>query len=251
MSDTALDVPRTDLRRNVRFDQVESDGRTLEGYAAVFNDWTTIYDRAGEFQERIAPGAFKRSLGIRTPVLQFDHGAHPMLGSIPLGRFTKIEEDERGLFVRARLSDNWLIQPVRDAIADGALEGMSFRFSVTEDHWENVDGEDRRTITGVNLYEAGPVVFPAYPTTSVGVRSRQLVDALTDPEVRQELAVIFSMGTDQLRDLAEQSHSAPDPDTPTDEVTRDDTDAPTDTRHGVRNKNQRQAIARLALSQGD
>ncbi len=247
---TAIGHERKNLRREIRFDQMdEGDGRTLEGYAAVFNEWTSITDAAGEFQERIAPGAFKRSLGTRTPVLQFDHGHHPLLGGLPLGRFTKIEEDERGLFVRARLSQNWMTEPVIDAIREGAIEGMSFRFSVTEEEWDRRDGVDYRTITGVNLYEAGPVVFPAYPTTSVGVRSRQVAEALADPEVRQELAVLFSMGTEDLRRLAEESQTAPDPDDTPDEGTRDSTETLSDERHGsVRTKSQRLALARLALN---
>lgn len=237
---------RENLSRSVSFRAARDsdDGLTLEGYAAVFNDWTEITDRAGTFKERVAPGSFKRSLGMRMPVLQFDHGHHPLIGSIPLGRFTKVEEDERGLFVRAKLSDNWLIEPVRDAIRDGAVSGMSFRFSVVEDHWENVDGTDHRTITEVKLFEAGPVVFPAYDSTSVGVRSRQVAQALTDPEVRHELAVLLTLGTDQLRNLADESPAtspAPSPDTP------GTPDAPTESHASVRTKKQRQALAHLTL----
>jgi hypothetical protein len=156
----------------------DADGQTLEGYAAVFNAWTEIKDAAGTYREQIAPGAFKRTLGQRTPVLQFDHGTHPLIGSLPLGSFSVLREDRNGLFVRARLSDNWLIEPVRDAIRDKAITGMSFRFRVIDDAWEqDADGETR-TIKEVELLEAGPVVFPAYEQTSVAVRS--LVDHLDD-----------------------------------------------------------------------
>ena len=36
------------------------DGRTLEGYAAVFNQPTEINSWEGHFNETIAPGAFKK-----------------------------------------------------------------------------------------------------------------------------------------------------------------------------------------------
>jgi hypothetical protein len=179
-----------------------ADGLTLEGYAAVFNTWTEITDRAGTYRERIMPGAFKRSLGRRTPILQFDHGTHPLIGSIPLGRFTSITEDDHGLKVRARLSDNWLVEPVRDAIRDGSVTGMSFRFAPVREEW-NAD-ESERTHHDVNVFEAGPVVWPAYETTSVGVRSRQTALALQDPEVRREVAALLTLGTD-LRSLADDS----------------------------------------------
>ncbi len=147
------------------------DGQTLEGLAAVFNAWTDIRDQMGTYKERVAPGAFKRSIGERTPVLQFDHGSHPLVGSLPLGVITTLREDKHGLFVRARLSDNWLVQPFRDAIRDRAVTGMSFRFRVVADEWTRVNGEDHRTLKDVELYELGPVVMPAYRQTSVAVRS--------------------------------------------------------------------------------
>ena len=219
------------------------DGQTLEGYAAVFNEWTTISDRLGTFQERIAPGAFKRTLGQRMPVMQFDHGTHPLIGSIPLGRFTHIAEDDYGLKVRAKLSDNWLIQPVRDAIRDGGITGMSFKFRVVADQWEERDGDELRTITEVDLIEAGPVVHPAYEATTVGVRSRQTALALTDPEVRREVAALLTLGTEDIRNLADESPAAepaPAPATPA------PAEAPTSS-HAKASNNRRRAIAALIL----
>lgn len=215
---TDLDItPRTaareSLSRCVEFRaEASADGLTLDGYAAVFNDWTNINDRQGSFQERIAPGAFARSLGRNTPVLQFDHGTHPLIGSIPLGKITSIVEDAHGLRVRARMSDNWLIEPVRDAIRDGAVSGMSFRFSIPEggESWTRTDGVDYRTITAAQLFEVGPVVFPAYATTSVGVRSRQTALALNDPEVRREVAALLTLGPDDIRNLADDSPAIDD-----------------------------------------
>lgn len=245
MTDATL--TRDNLSRIVEFRAAPSpDGLTLDGYAAVFNEWTTIDSWEGTFRERIAPGAFKRTLDHRLPILQFDHGSHPLIGSIPLGRISSITEDDHGLRVRARLSDNWLVEPVRDAIKDGAITGMSFRFSVPVNGDLVVRGKDgtlERTINEVALYEVGPVVFPAYEATSVGVRSREALEALQDPEVRSELARILTLGTD-LRSPA----TAPDPDpvhseptTTPDPVTTDHSETPT------RTKAQREALVAIHL----
>ena len=200
--DAPAGVPTDSLTRSVEFRADPSDdGLTLDGYGAVFNAETRIDSYEGEFVERIAPGAFKRSLGQRMPILQFDHGQHPLIGSLPIGTIRAIREDAHGLKVRARLSDNWLVQPVRDAIRDGAITGMSFRFRVIGEKWSQRGGDKVRTITDVELYEVGPVVFPAYEQTTVGVRSRQALTALEDPEVRAEVARILASGTD-LRSLA-------------------------------------------------
>lgn len=148
------------------------DGRTLEGYAAVFDTPTRIEDWTGPFDEQIARGAFNRTLNARKPVLQFDHGHDARTGSVPIGAIEQINEDSNGLFVRARLFDNPVVEPIRQAIEGGAIDGMSFRFRVNDDTILKRKGDvDLRTIREVELYELGPVVFPAYDATTVGVRS--------------------------------------------------------------------------------
>jgi len=230
---------RDNLIRVAEFRAVKhDDGLTLDGYAAVFDQWTDIDDHLGTYRERIAPGAFKRTLGMRMPILQFDHGSHPLIGSIPLGRITSITEDGHGLRVKARLSDNWLVQPVRDAIRDGGITGMSFRFRIVDEEWtrSRTDMVEERTVREVELFEVGPVVWPAYEATSVGVRSREALTALHDPEVRSEIARILATGTDvsslAATDSPVDDHlSAPD--------------APALPSHApVRTKAQRQALAR-------
>jgi HK97 family phage prohead protease len=130
------------------------------------------------------------------PVLQFEHGRHPLLGSMPLGQITKLREDEHGLYVEARLADNWLIQPVRDAIASGSIDGMSFRFQVVRDSVDESGDTPVRTLEEVKLLELGPVVFPAYAETSVGVRSADLSPLFSLPQDdRQAIARALVLGT--------------------------------------------------------
>lgn len=192
---------RDDLCRSATFELLRAeadasgDGLTISGYGAVFNTVTEISSWEGDFEEVIAPGAFRKSLREGTPKMQFDHGQHPLLGSLPLGVWTTAQEDDRGLYVEGRLTDNWLIQPFREAIRDGGVEGMSFRFSVVRDDWVDKDGKKiqpgdlwellwdpgdrgpiRRTLKEVRCSEVGPVVWPAYPETSVGVRSKVVID---------------------------------------------------------------------------
>lgn len=179
------------------------DGRTLEGYAAVFGHPARITDLKGDFEETILHGAFSRSLGRRTPVLQFEHGRDPRVGAVPIGTFEDVREDGRGLFVRARLFDNATVEPVRQAIAGGAIRGMSFRFQVPDggDTWSRSGGVERREVRDADVYEAGPVVFPAYDTTSVSVRSiLAQLDAVERRALVHELAAEVRLAVD-LTDL--------------------------------------------------
>lgn len=193
-----MDFPRDDLTRSVPFELTraaddDGDGLTLEGYGAVFDTPTRIDSWEGRFDEVIARGAFAKTLKERTPVVQFDHGHHPLVGSIPIGVPEVLREDAHGLFVRARLHDNWLVQPVRDAIRDGSINGMSFRFSVVKETFDESGDVPVRTVQEVKLYEVGPVVFPAYEATSVGVRD--IAARLSDPEYRAHLARALILGT--------------------------------------------------------
>lgn len=159
--------------------EADDDGLTLTGYAAVFNSPTRIADYNGEFTEQIAPGAFKHTIRNGRPVMQFDHGTHPLIGSLPIASIRTLEEDERGLFVEARVFDNWLTEPLRDAIREQAITGMSFRFSVVKDDWQRRGTDQVRTLKEVKLYELGPVVHPAYADTSVALRSLERAAGVT------------------------------------------------------------------------
>jgi HK97 family phage prohead protease len=181
------------------------DGRTLDGYAATFGRATRISGWEGEFDEEIQAGAFRKTLRSRMPVLQFDHGRDARTGTVPIGSIETLAEDDQGLHVVARLYDNPVIEPIRQAIEGGSISGMSFRFAVAKERWTDAAGatvkpddvarllwepDDRgplkRTIIEVDpLYELGPVVFPAYESTSVGVRS--LLAQLTPDEHKQML----------------------------------------------------------------
>ena len=206
-----MTAPRENLQRTATFELRDGDGNgdglTLDGLAAVFNEPTLIDSWEGQFYERIKPGAFRKTIRENVPVLQFDHGRHPLIGSIPIGAITDLRETEQGLSVSARLTDNWLMQPVRDAIASGSVSGMSFRFTVVREEWRDAAGKvvkpeeldqllwlpgDRgpltRTLVEVRCAELGPVVFPAYEGTEVGVRARGLAETITgDDELRREV----------------------------------------------------------------
>ena len=118
---------------------------------------------------------------------------------------------------------------------------MSFRFRIIDEDWNRGnDGTEERTIREVELYEVGPVVFPAYEQTSVGVRSREALTALQDAEVRNEIALLLTAGTD-LASLATTEPTA-DPDS----LHSTDSETPTERHVSLPTRTQRLARLRLA-----
>lgn len=152
---------------------------TLAGYAAVFNSDTTIDSWEGQFTERIAPGAFRKTLnesGDRVKVL-FNHGFDPSIGDKPLGKPKVMRETSRGLWVEVPLDDTSYNRDLVASLRSGALDGMSFRFSVVREDIDDSDTLPVRTLREVKLYEFGPVTFPAYAATTAGVRAREAYQA--------------------------------------------------------------------------
>ena len=150
------------------------DGLTLSGYAAVFNSPTRIDSWEGTFDETIARGAFKRSINARMPIVQWNHGNDPSVGAIPIASIESLREDAHGLHVVARLHDTPRVNEIRASIESGAVTGMSFRFQVVRESWDEAGDVPVRTLQEVRLFELGPVAFPAYQGTSVGVRTDDL-----------------------------------------------------------------------------
>lgn len=187
-----IDAPRDDLfRMHVHADELRfagEDGNTLIGYGAVFNETTRIDSWEGRFDEQVAPGAFTKTLAERGDKVKilFDHGLDPSIGNKPIAAINTLEEDDKGLRLEATFIDRPYAHDIREAIKAGAIDGMSFRFSVKKDEWDDEPDIPLRTLKEVRLLELGPVSFPAYEATTAGVRSQTAFQAFVSERTAQE-----------------------------------------------------------------
>jgi HK97 family phage prohead protease len=183
--------PEPEQRVNVADFEVRETpaGMTFTGYAAVFNSDSVPLP----FTERIAPGAFKRSLQSRNEVkLLWNHDAGEPLASVRGGTL-RLTEDARGLKVEANLANTTRGRDVAELIRSKVIDSMSFGFSVIKDSWSN-DG-NMRTLEAVRLFEVSIVSSPAYEGTAgtvavrstAGIDADQLADALMRLESGEEL----------------------------------------------------------------
>lgn len=128
----------------------EDEPGVIRGYASLF-DRT---DRAGD---RIQRGAFARSLEERTAggvrmLWQHDPGE-------PIGRWTVLREDARGLYAEGRLELG--SQRGREALAllrGGAIDGLSIGFRARRA--QPLRDTARRLLTDIDLWEVSLVTFP-------------------------------------------------------------------------------------------
>ena len=146
----------------------------LTGHAAVFNEEANI---GGWFIERIAPGAFTKSIGRGDDVRAlWNHDPSSILGRTRSGTLS-LREDDRGLHVEIDPPDTQLGRDAMTLIKRGDVSQMSFGFRVVAEKWEDRDGTEVRTILEADLFDVSPVTFPAYEGTSISARSsREVVE---------------------------------------------------------------------------
>jgi HK97 family phage prohead protease len=142
------------------------DGDTLCDYRDValkgyLSTWATPndLDRQGEYVMR---GAFAQTLKtfLENPVMLRDH---INMTSCLVGSFTKVVEDDKGLYVEGQLSNAPDVQSIRFKVAEGHLKTLS------------IGGlwffkEDGRGIARAELFEGSLTPIPANPKALVSVR---------------------------------------------------------------------------------
>ncbi len=150
-----------------RFD---ADKNEITGYAARFNVWS---EEMWGFKERIHSGAFAKTIKEGDVRLLFNHDPNFILARTSNGTMT-LEEDKKGLLYTATLPDTTYAKDLKESIKRGDISQNSFGFRVIKDKWKISDDKnklDERTLTEVKLFDVSPVTFPAYPQTSVKVRT--------------------------------------------------------------------------------
>ena len=159
-------------RRSLDLDEFRFDAEKneLSGYAARFGVWS---EDLGGFKERIKSGAFSQTINNGDVRFLFNHDPNFILARTPNGTMS-LEEDRKGLGFVAKLPDTTYAKDLKESIRRGDISQMSFGFRVINDKWkisDDINKLDERTLTEVKLFDISAVTYPAYPQTTVKVRS--------------------------------------------------------------------------------
>lgn len=133
---------------------------TFSGYGAVFGN----EDYGGDV---IMKGAFKKTLAEwkakkKLPKMLLQHGGYGSGdGMLPIGVWTKMEEDDYGLKVEGRLYalDTDRGKLIYEGIKFGALDGLSIGYRAKEFVLGTKPEEPWRTIKRLDLFEVSVVLF--------------------------------------------------------------------------------------------
>lgn len=130
-----------------------SEAGEFEGHGSVFG----VEDSYGDI---VAPGAFQKTLEEHRaagtlPVMLWQHDT-----AQPIGVYTEMREDSRGLFVKGKLlTETAKGKEAHAFLKAKAIRGLSIGFMTRGYEWDETS--QIRTVTDIDLWEVSLVTFPA------------------------------------------------------------------------------------------
>lgn len=158
---------------------------TFSGYGAIFNN----IDHGGDM---ITKGAFKDTLRewkkrSKWPKMLLQHGGFfgPAEDGIPIGQYTTMEEDDKGLFLEGGLFalDTQKGKYIHEGLKSGELDGLSIGYEAVDVTYGKKPDEPRRTLKKLKLFEVSIVTFQMNEKATVeAAKAIELFKSLSDAE---------------------------------------------------------------------
>lgn len=166
------DVPPTTMEAR------DDEPNKIVGHAAVYYDGTekTEFVPWDNYRERIMPRAFDRAIKEDDVRGLFNHDVNQLLGRTS-AQTLLLRSDKIGLWYEALMPPTTAGRDVWASVKRGDVQGNSISFRVSDEREEKKDGIWYRDILGVELFDVGPVTFPAYESTDVQARSLEEAQA--------------------------------------------------------------------------
>lgn len=157
---------RRALLAEIRADKTADGVSKIAGLGVKYGSLSQDF---GGWKERFQAGAF--DLSANNIRCLFNHDSNFVLGDTQ-SKTLRLTDKSDGLYFDCDLPQTRTIQDLAgDPIARGTVTGCSFMFRAVDTKWETLDGIDVRTVAKAEIYEVGPVTWPAYPETNVSARA--------------------------------------------------------------------------------
>lgn len=169
-------------RRSYNFDvsaETRDDTDVITGRPIVYNSRTNI----GLYDEIIEPGALDAA-DLTDVRFLVNHD----VSKIPLARSRRnngnstmhLVPDQDGMSIEVKLDteNNAEAKALKSAVQRGDITRMSFRFSVDDEEWEDLESDHpTRHIRKIgSVVEVSAVTFPAYDATEIYARSKEALE---------------------------------------------------------------------------
>lgn len=191
----------------VELRSTEGSPTKARGYAAMYGKRSAnLGTDTNQFFEIIEAGAFDDVLKDDVRAL-FNHDANLILARSKGGAGTlSIGTDSVGLWYEFELPDTQAGRDLGVSLKRGDVDQSSFAFSITTEGqvWETKTDNGittyNRTIKKVaRLYDVSPVTYPAYPDTTVAMRSLEAVKVAEQQPITEQLQPFTQSGARAAR----------------------------------------------------
>jgi HK97 family phage prohead protease len=170
----------------------------------IFKGYGSVFDVIDGWNDVVVKGAFEKSIAKKKPAMLWQHDIDK-----PIGVYTAIEEDTKGLKLEGRLLIDEIGQ-AKEAYAllkAGAINGLSIGYRALSWDYETRKDKQIRVLKELDLWEISLVTFPANPKALVGgIKSiRDAEGYLRDVGLgrNEAKAVIAAVRDSTLRDAEE------------------------------------------------
>jgi HK97 family phage prohead protease len=164
---------------------VSADG-SFSGYASLFGEVDLGKDaiKAGAFEKTLNQ---RGAAGIR---MLWQHDPNQ-----PIGVWTKVREDKRGLYVEGKLTTGVAkAQEVLELMRSGAIDGLSIGFKTVR---ARADAAGVRHIHEADLWEISVVTFPMLPSARVGQVKSQPANR-PKPDYKHQPRILWNIKANEL-----------------------------------------------------
>lgn len=173
----------------------------VEGYAITYNNPTLIGSEDWGWIESIDPNALEGA-DTKDCCFKYNHGdAMGILGRTKNGSLS-LNSDSYGCLTRNKLPNTTQGRDFYTLVKDGYIDKMSFAFTVAEEEIDYNSKPMRRVIKRIGkLFDVSGVDIPAYDSTSLLARSKEMAEAksLLDAEAEKR-ALEEAEASNKLKD---------------------------------------------------
>lgn len=164
---------------------VAADG-TFSGYASVFGE-------VDSYGEVVKKGAFKASLKAWAKKDQLPRMLWMHRADTPIGIYTLMREDDRGLYVEGKLAlDTQAGAEAYALLKLGALDGLSIGYIATQ--WTENTKTEIITLEVIDLWEVSLVTFPANDQARISGVKTAIFDDGRLPSLKEYEAFLREAG---------------------------------------------------------
>ena len=197
-------------RRSATISNINSETRTVEGYAVVFNSQSEDLG----FFETISPSAVTVDVINRSDVFALlNHNPDKVLARCRYGEGSlSLSIDEKGLKYSFQAPNTELGNELIEHIRRGEIDSSSFAFIVSSEEgsevWENINGTTHRTINKIeSLVDVSPVWTPAYSATSVSARAKEMLNTMEQEKLNEVTKDEKVMTEEQVEEVEETTNT--------------------------------------------